>query len=444
MAKDYFEEIAPEEPERHSNRDYSDDDGTTIPIKKMSDERGIRNVQINRATPQRRSTTPEAREQRPRRRRSGGVLWTLALLAVLVLGGLFLFAMRPTSVTVTPKTQIASLTDTATFVAYPTGSGSSTLTYSVERFDLQDSVLLDSTGTSSIPGAKASGNITVYNNYSATEQKLVKNTRFQSAGGHIFRAPSDIVIPGKSASGPGQVKVTVVADQEGSQYNVAAGKFTLPGLKSNAAMYAGIYAESSAGMTGGASAHEGPGIKPSELTAAQASLRGSLATKALSQIPTDKGLVLKDLMQVTYEEAQVPEGDKVRFTQKAHVEIPVIPGPALAAAIAGVVAADTEDQSIRIHDTSALVAHPTSQNQALGTYPLSFTLSGKAELIWEVDARAVQEALKGRDAAAFQSVVATFLSISEAHAKIQPFWKNTFPSDPSDIHITIIEPSKES
>ena len=90
---------------------------------------------------------------------------------------------------------------------------------------------------------KASGSITVYNNYSTASVKLIKNTRFQTPAGLIFRVPADVVIPGKQGSTPGQVTVTVFADQVGQQYNIGpTPRLTVPGLQSNAAMYAQIYA----------------------------------------------------------------------------------------------------------------------------------------------------------------------------------------------------------
>jgi len=71
--------------------------------------------------------------------------------------------------------------------------------------------------------AKASGQIIIYNNYGTQMQPLVATTRFQTSNGLIFRTPTAVKIPGltKDAKGqiiPGQVEITVVADQAGADY----------------------------------------------------------------------------------------------------------------------------------------------------------------------------------------------------------------------------------
>jgi hypothetical protein len=72
--------------------------------------------------------------------------------------------------------------------------------------------------------------------------------------------------------------------------------------------------------------------------------------------------------------------------------------------------------------------------------PLKFTLTGKALLVWEVDAAALASALAGRDSDAFQTIVDGFPGVQEAHARIEPLWKKTFPAEASDIKISVVKP----
>jgi hypothetical protein len=158
---------------------------------------------------------------RPRKSGSKWILWAIAGVFVVVLGGLALFVLRPTTVTVTPKSHPVVFGETSQLVAYPQGTvATGTLTYTVQTLDINDSAVVQAQGTTTVAPAKATGTVTVYNSYSASPVNLVKNTRFQTPDGLIFRSPSAISIPGKKSGGPGQVDVTVVADQEGSQYNV--------------------------------------------------------------------------------------------------------------------------------------------------------------------------------------------------------------------------------
>lgn len=100
----------------------------------------------------------------------------------------------------------------------------------------------------------ASGEITVFNEYSSNPQKIVSETRFLSKEGYLFRIKSPIVIPGFFRSEgkdiPGEVTVTVYADQPGEKYNIEPTSFTLPGLQGSA-KYSSVYARSSKPMTGG-------------------------------------------------------------------------------------------------------------------------------------------------------------------------------------------------
>ena len=62
-------------------------------------------------------------------------------------------------------------------------------------------------------------------------------------------------------------------------------------------------------------------------------------------------------------------------------------------------------------------------------------LTGNAVLVWNVDAAALSISLAGREQGAFQGIINGFASIQEARARIEPFWKGTFPASTSDIKV---------
>ena len=101
---------------------------------------------------------------------------------------------------------------------------------------------------------KAGGEITVYNEYSSSPQKIVANTRFLSKDGKLFKIAESITIPGFSRvegkDVPGEVTATVYADVAGEEYNIGASSFTLPGLQGHP-KYSSVYARSSQAMSGG-------------------------------------------------------------------------------------------------------------------------------------------------------------------------------------------------
>lgn len=102
---------------------------------------------------------------------------------------------------------------------------------------------------------KASGEITIYNNYSSNTQTLVANTRFESPNGLIYRLTTNITIPGAEIRDgkiiPSSIKAIVVADEPGEKYNSEPiAKLTIPGFKGSP-KYDGFYGELKNGAKGG-------------------------------------------------------------------------------------------------------------------------------------------------------------------------------------------------
>ncbi len=444
--------IAPEPPSipaASSTTEYVDDD---ISSTETAPARGIRNISM----PPRaryRSMTGESGEPLttavgipPTRRRSNFSrtwIWIIAVVCLALLGFLALFMFRATTVTLTPRSQTIHFDQTSQFSAYPVStSATGTLAYTVATTDLQDSETVTSNGTTSTQ-MKASGSITVYNNSSASSVKLIKNTRFQTPDGLIFRAPADITIPGKQGSTPGQVTVTVVADQAGPSYNVGPiSHLTVPGLQSNAAMYASIYAQSSGSMTGGLSGTQ-PGVSASVRQAAISDIRARLAQKAAQYIQsqnTSTMFAFAGLADITYSDGtdNAASSSQVTINENAHIQVPVFDAHALATTVAQTMAVDTGNTPIQLVDGSGFSAQPTNSTAiALGTDPIDFSLVGSAQILWSIDTTALARALAGRDQSVFQTVIGKFPGIESARARIEPFWSSSFPSDPAKITVIV-------
>lgn len=109
------------------------------------------------------------------------------------------------------------------------------------------------TGTEDV-NRKASGKITIYNAYSSSPQPLVKNTRFATPEGKIYRIAQGITVPGARIVNnkivPSTLEVTVYADKPGPDYNIGPSTFRIPGFQGSP-KYEGFYAESTGSMTGG-------------------------------------------------------------------------------------------------------------------------------------------------------------------------------------------------
>lgn len=453
MAKDYFQDIVP--PESGSDdyqepqEQHAEPEATPIPINTApaqdSSGKSIRNISAParprpRFAPESGAPLPPA----PRAKRNAPriLLWSIAAICVLLVAALVFVALRATRVSATPRTHSLNYSGEQ-FTAYPASAGGvNAFTYTVQTIELEDSEVVPSEGTV-YAEEKASGNLTVYNNYQTAPLTLVKNTRFETPSGLIFRTPSEIVVPGKSGSTPGSVRITVVADQAGEDYNVAPGKFTVPGLRSTPAMYAQVYAESSEAFSGGFKG-ERPGVEPGALESAIRSVQSRLETKAreaVSQLGADLES-FPELAQIEY--TSLPNtaeaGDSVRVRQKASIQVPVFSSSVFASAVSGSAVSAGDTSQIDFVPGSELVVTQVGTSTVLGQTSINFTLSGAADLVWHINVGELQAALAGKDKSAFEAIVGGFPAIQEASARIEPFWKSTFPSDPSDIKVDIEEP----
>lgn len=111
-----------------------------------------------------------------------------------------------------------------------------------------------STGKADVDAQKAQGMVTIFNEYSEDDYKLVKTTRFLSKDGTLFRLANNVTVPGATEvdgnKEPGKVKALLVADKSGEVGNIEATTFRVAAFK-DSDKYDKFYAESKSGMQGG-------------------------------------------------------------------------------------------------------------------------------------------------------------------------------------------------
>ncbi|MEN9561240.1 MAG: hypothetical protein RIQ56_513 [Candidatus Parcubacteria bacterium] len=443
-AKDYFEDITPPEgvqPKRPVSTPLT-------PSPASSDEKSIRNITVVRP----KSSAPLAREIPTTRPiapspRKSWLLWVVAGIATLFLGALAMLAFQETLVSVTPRTQTVTFDPSSRLEAYPAGGGTEReLTYSLETLTFDDSEVVQ-TGSGKSVDRQSSGSVTVFNEYSNDPVKLIKSTRFETPDGLIFRAPADILVPGKKGNTPGSIQVSIVADKPGSQYNIGpVSKFSLPGLAGNGDMYTKVYARSSLPMSGGSSVND-PAVDASTLASAQAQMRARLESKvrgALADIPKTS-IVFPELLQISYRDLPTtPEADGgVRLHLKAQASIPLFSESQLSKAIARIANIETGDVTLTLLPQSDFAAIPVAVSSTTEMSSIEFTLRGAAMLVWRLDTQSLASALGGKDKSAFQTIVKGFSAVETAKARVSPFWSRVFP-DANDIRIEVDYPKGDS
>lgn len=172
-------------------------------------------------------------------------------------------------------------------------------------------IAIDVTQTASFPATqeitssqqKSRGQITLYNEFSAEKQQLVATTRLESSDGKIFRLVKGVMIPGMTDGDPGTIKVDVVADASGSEYDIEPDQFTIPGLEGSQKMRK-IYGKSDKAMRGGGSGgDELLAVSEQDLEDAQKKMEETFADDIRVQIATvveenGGGIFLEDTVEV--------------------------------------------------------------------------------------------------------------------------------------------------
>lgn len=412
-------------------------------VEMPDDQEGVFNRRVPPSTP-RASYTFDYNNDMPVHKESRMGLWISLALFIIALGfgvsALFVSAQ----VTISPKTQVLP-------VNVP-------LTASKDRpsgeFGYQVVSISASTEKAVPAGAvqkvdkKATGTIIIYNNTSEATQKLIANTRFESPDGKVFRIASAVTIPGRKTENgkvvPGSVEATVTADQAGESYNLGLSDFTVPGLKGDP-RYTTIYARSKGSMTGGFSGNMkvvDPTLEQATEKELEATLKAKLKSDITSQIPVDfvlyDGAISYQIETVNQKAGTDDSQATLELKGTAHALIfdKALLSKAVIDSVSSSVNALGQNLFINNLNTLSFILTGTSQISQTSTAPVTFTLTGDAQVEWLYDESQLKNDLLGIKKADLSSVLqAKYPSIESARVKVYPLWKRSFPIDPNKVTI---------
>lgn len=359
----------------------------------------------------------------------------VALIIIVSIGALFYFSKA--EVDVTPSS--ISATIQSSFTASQSGG---TLPFQVITAQKIASQSVNGSGTKAVNSA-ASGTITIYNTQ-AKAQTLVANTRFATADGIIFRIHSAVKIPGGTAAKPGSVTAKVYADQTGGTYNVGPTSFTLPGF-AGTPQSSMVYARSESSMTGGASGNVpvvNSALEAQTRSDLQAALAPDLLVSIQAQVPS--GYVLLPGASATSYEAldSAPSTvtGQVEVKEQGTVTAVVFPNAALAKAIASSIAGlSYQGEPITIASVNNLLLAMANMPGPV-TDTFSFTIAGTVPLTYVVDSNRIAAAVAGKTRSAAEVAISNYPEVKRAVIILRPFWRQTFPQDPSAISIVAVNP----
>ena len=295
---------------------------------------------------------------------------------------------------------------------------------------------------------QANGTIEIQKSTPGSE-RLIKNTRFRSSSGLIFRVQESVVVPGASTNSagetvPGTIRAGVFADDVGEDYNLAAGTtFDVPGFEEGGytALYDSITAVNRQDFTGG---FEGPQfqIDDSELSTVRQALQIELRDSLLEKVTPNKpaGMIaFPGAVSISYVNLPTVEygNNLVTIREKATLQVPLFKNSELGSFLAKAAIPTYDRGLVNIEDAEELTFTYTdsemNNSMLAGEQSLSFTLSGKPRLIWDYNSEKLTADLAGLPKTAVKNAITAYPGIEAAKADITPFWKRNFPEDPEKI-----------
>jgi len=292
---------------------------------------------------------------------------------------------------------------------------------------------------------KATGKITIYNNYSDQSQVLIKNTRFESPEGKIFRIGDSVTVPGMQNGNPGTITVPVTADSYGSDYNIKPTTFTIPGLKGTT-RYNSFSAKSDQPMTGGISGMVQI-VSDIDIEAAKTALQPKVQTdleNTYNKITHDGYYTLYGMPNIVYSDNQdelMTTSAESEYKLTGLATIYSINKDDLAKMIAEKTLASEYNlqDGVKLDNIDSLSfsiatsSDPNSDN-------LELNITGRARIIWTYDSEQLKNKLKGNSKSTFTSAINEYNSnhdnvILNATTELQPSWLRKFPVQVSRINI---------
>ncbi len=293
---------------------------------------------------------------------------------------------------------------------------------------------------------KASGEITVFNEYSSSPQRIVSTTRFLSkTDGKLFRVKEAVTIPGFSrvegVDVPGQVTIKVYADKIGEEYNIGSDSFHLPGLQGSP-KYTSIYARSVRSMSGGMDKEVTYFSQSDHITAEEklVKLAKEKNEKDLLNKISENDLLLEDTkkeekLEVSADIAVGDIADSFQMSVKSEISVFLIARTDLDKII-------NEKINSRLDTNKKLLDN--SRNYEVGEITINederivIPIHINQGLIVKVDIEKLKKDIAGKNEAELKSYFSNMSGIKSTDVNLWPFWVKSIPSSYEKINIGIV------
>lgn len=387
-------------------------------------------------------------EKRKRAKKSDSqkiILWLVAMLSL----GFFLFSLSSylstATVIITSKKSAIKMDDS--FIVKKNATQGD-LQFEVMTLEKKMSKSLEATESKNLQ-IKASGKIVVYNNFNSTPQKFIKNTRFESESGLIYKIPESIIVPGKTVIAgkqvPGTVETEIFADEPGDKYNISdanqkSANFKIVGLKGDK-KYDYFYGRLKGSVSGGVNGlvkKVSPKIYEDALSELRAGLKTELIKEAFSVKP-ESSILFENGYYIDF--TSLPDkplgNNKVEITESAAFYGIIFDRTKLSSFIANkkIEGFDGAPVELDLSDNSNISISSDSKVKPWESDSQTLSLKGDADIIWTYDKNALQKSLVGYSKSDLEKFKKSHSELSDISFVIRPFWKRSFPANPEKIKI---------
>ncbi len=287
---------------------------------------------------------------------------------------------------------------------------------------------------------KAAGDITIYNNFSESSQRLVKFTRFESTAKKIYKIQESVVVPGKKGNIPGEITVRVLAESDGPSYNLDEDTFTIPGFKGKD-QYLLMGAKTKASIVGGMSGSRAI-VALTDLNAAKDEVAMKLRESAKSEFAAkawgSKIPVLDSLSVVIEDNAkEVLRGESDIYSAKGVASIVTVEGSDLSKVLlTGNINKSLTYSFIRGKESTLSLDNKSSSfSSSISSTTLTLLVSGNARILWVTNYNTLKKDFVNKTKKEFTATISGDKIISSAVVSIFPPWKNSFPTQEDSILI---------
>ncbi len=291
---------------------------------------------------------------------------------------------------------------------------------------------------------KARGFITIYNEYSSAPQTLMATTRFESPDGKIFRIPESVTVPGAEIQEgkiiPSSLRVEVVADQPGAEYNIGPTKFTIPGFKGSP-KYAGFYGESKSAMSGG-STEKVKVVTQEDIDQAEETLIQEIDQEAKEnfqdQIPEDLKLIDGAQKQETKILSTIEAGaqtDKFLVEVEGKITALLYNQEDLEKIVSLNAASKVSENKIVLPDSQQIKWLEPEVDLEAGE--VVFSLYAEEKVAHQLNIQQIKEELLGLSETQVRKYFAEQDTIAEARISFRPFWAKSVSDNKEKIKIVV-------